>query len=115
MGLHLLVAAFNPLMLLLSSLVLDHYILQPQVYSVRGRIWPVYSLALAYQGTSAVWRLAGRLPSRLLQNTAATEAATLVRAVRFRHGFPLREVDPLVQLKSLTDCSLDPVHEPSHT
>jgi hypothetical protein len=28
-----------------------------------------YSLALAYQGTSAVWRLAGRLPSRLLQNT----------------------------------------------
>jgi hypothetical protein len=36
---------------------------------LRGRIWPVYSLALAYQGTSAVWRLAGRLPSRLLQNT----------------------------------------------
>jgi hypothetical protein len=29
----------------------------------------VYSLALAYQVTSAVWRFAGRLPSRLLQNT----------------------------------------------
>jgi hypothetical protein len=39
-------------------------------YLVRGRIWPVYSLALAYQVTSAVWRLAGRLPSRLLQNTS---------------------------------------------
>jgi hypothetical protein len=44
-------------------------------YLVRGRIWPVYWLALAYQVTSAVWRLAGRLPSRLLQNTAAIEKA----------------------------------------
>jgi hypothetical protein len=35
----------------------------------RGRIWSVYSLALAYQVTSAIWRLAGRLPSRLLYNT----------------------------------------------
>jgi hypothetical protein len=35
-------------------------------------VWPVYSLALAYQGTSAVWRLAGRLPSRLLQNINAS-------------------------------------------
>jgi hypothetical protein len=39
------------------------------VYLVRGRIWSVYSLTLAYQVASAVWRLAGRLPSRLLQNT----------------------------------------------
>jgi hypothetical protein len=38
-------------------------------YLVRGRIWPVYSLALAHQVTRAVWRLAGRLPSRLLQST----------------------------------------------
>jgi hypothetical protein len=36
---------------------------------LRGRIWSVYSLALTYQVTSAVWRLAGSLPSRLLQNT----------------------------------------------
>jgi hypothetical protein len=36
-------------------------------------MWPVYSLALAYQVTSAVWRLAGRLPSRLLQYTWAQE------------------------------------------
>jgi hypothetical protein len=41
----------------------------PRTCIIHGWIWPVYSLALAYQGTSAVWRLAGRLPSRLLQNT----------------------------------------------
>jgi hypothetical protein len=38
---------------------------------LRGRIWSVYSLALAYQANSAVWSLADRLPSRLLQNTTA--------------------------------------------
>jgi hypothetical protein len=41
---------------------------QPIILHIRGRIWPVYSLALAYQVTSAVWMLAVRLPSRLLQN-----------------------------------------------
>jgi hypothetical protein len=50
-------------------------VLSPSTYKLRlshteqAWSWPVYSLALAYQVTSAVWRLAGRLPSRLLQNT----------------------------------------------
>jgi hypothetical protein len=39
-----------------------------------GRMWSVYWLALAYQVTGAGWRLAGRLPSRLLQNSAALQA-----------------------------------------
>jgi hypothetical protein len=49
-----------------------------------NRIWPVYSLlAPAYQVTSAVWMLAGRLPSRLLQNTtgASTRNSTLLNTI----------------------------------
>jgi hypothetical protein len=32
---------------------------------VRGRMWPVYSLALAYQVTSAVWTGVGQAACRL--------------------------------------------------
>jgi hypothetical protein len=57
-----------------------------RVYLVRGRIWPVYSLALAYQVTSAVWRLAGRLPSRLLQKkTTAVSLIVTKRAYVCNH------------------------------
>jgi hypothetical protein len=45
-------------------------------------IWPVYLLALAYQVNSAVWRLAGRLPSRLLQNTLLKVNTPVYHATR---------------------------------